>query len=134
MHTLPPALLRRLLYLLLVPMLGVGLFAAAAPQEADAQTPGLPPVGTDFAAAGPFQVTVQNDAEHTYYSPTALGQGGIDHPIVLWGNGTGTSPSVYDGFLRHLASHGFVVAAANTSNAGSGNEMLAGLELPEVKN
>ena len=119
--------LRSLLYLLLIPMLGVGLFVAV-PREADAQAPGLPSVGTNFAAAGPFQVTVQNDAEHTYYSPSTLGQGGIDHPIVLWGNGTGTSPSVYDGFLRHLASHGFVVAAANTSNAGSGNEMLAGLD------
>ena len=127
MDTLPSTLLRRLLYLLLVPVLGVGLFVAA-PGEADAQSPGLPPVGTDFAAAGPFQVTVQNDPAHTYYSPTALGQGGIDHPIVLWGNGTGTTPAVYDGFLRHLASHGFVVAAANTSNAGSGNEMLAGLD------
>ena len=132
MHT-PPTLtltrtpLRRLLYLLLVSVLGAGLFAAV-PREADAQAPGLPPVGTDFAATGPFQVTVQNDSAHTYYSPTTLGQGGIDHPIVLWGNGTGASPSTYDGFLRHLASHGFVVAAANTTNAGSGNEMLAGLD------
>ncbi len=119
--------LRHLLYLLLVSVLGAALFAAT-PEEADAQAPGLPSVGDDFAATGPFQVTVQNDTAHTYYSPSTLGQGGIDHPIVLWGNGTGTSPSVYDGFLRHLASHGFVVAAANTSNAGSGNEMLAGLD------
>jgi hypothetical protein len=38
------------------------------------------------------------------------------------------TPSAYDGLLRHLASHGFIVAAANTTNAGSGQEMLAGLD------
>jgi hypothetical protein len=47
--------------------------------------------------------------------------------VILWGNGTFTTPSIYDGLLRHLASHGFIVAAANTSNAGSGQEMLQGL-------
>jgi hypothetical protein len=47
---------------------------------------------------------------------------------VLWGNGTGANPQNYTGLLGHLASHGFVVAAANTANAGSGNEMLAGLD------
>jgi hypothetical protein len=118
---------RRLVHLLLALVLGAGLFAAV-PRGADAQSPGLPPVGTNFDATGPFPVTVQQASAHTYYSPTTLGQGGIDHPIILWGNGTGASPSTYDAFLRHLASHGFVVAAANTANAGSGDEMLAGLD------
>jgi hypothetical protein len=117
----------RLHHLLLALALAVGLFALV-PGGAGAQSPGLPPVGTNFAAPGPYAVTVQNDAAHTYYSPATLGEGGVDHPIILWGNGTGTTPPVYDGLLRHFASHGFVVAAANTSNAGSGNEMLAGLD------
>src|ERR687894_1974916 len=104
MDTTPsPTRLRGLLSLLLAPVLAVGLFTAV-PRGAEAQTPGLPPV-TDFAATGPFAVTVQTDAEHTYYSPATLGQGGIDHPIILWGNGTSASPSTYDGLLRHLASH-----------------------------
>ena len=117
----------RLHHLLLALAMAAGLFALV-PGGADAQAPGLPPVGTNFAAPGPYAVTVQNDAAHTYYSPATLGEGGVDHPIILWGNGTGTTPPVYDGLLRHFASHGFVVAAANTSNAGSGNEMLAGLD------
>jgi pimeloyl-ACP methyl ester carboxylesterase len=65
---------------------------------------------------------------HTYYFPTDLGPGGIDHPVVLWGNGTFLNPTHYDALLRHFASHGFIVAAANTSNAGSGQEMLGGLD------
>jgi len=45
-------------------------------------------------------------------------------PIVLWGNGTGVTPADYAGMLNQLASHGFVVAAANTTNAGTAVEML----------
>lgn len=49
-------------------------------------------------------------------------------PLILWGNGTGTGPSAYSRGLSHWASHGFVVAAANTASAGSGDEMLACIE------
>lgn len=59
--------------------------------------------------------------------PARLG-GCRAHPVVLWGNGTGSTPSTYAGLLRHLASHGFIVAAAGTGSAGSGREMLAGLD------
>ena len=48
--------------------------------------------------------------------------------MILWGNGTFVNPSHYDAYLRHFASMGFIVAAANTTNAGSGHEMLAGLD------
>ena len=45
------------------------------------------------------------------------------HPIVIWGNGTYTSPASYRGMLEHWASHGMVVVAAMTPNAGTGREM-----------
>ncbi|HEY8524525.1 MAG TPA: hypothetical protein VIL48_06160 [Acidimicrobiales bacterium] len=97
----------------------------AAPAQAG---PCTPPATTDYGATGPFPVTVQTDSEHTYYSPANLGSNGCSrHPVIIWGNGTFTTPSFYDGLLRHLASHGFIVAAANTSNAGTGQEMLQGL-------
>lgn len=116
--------------LLAATLVGAGLIVAApAPaQAAQAQAAGCPSVGTNFAGTGPFSVTTQSTSTNTFYSPTNLGSNGCTtHPVILWGNGTGTSPSVYDAFLRHLASHGFIVAAANTSNAGSGQEMLQGL-------
>ena len=47
------------------------------------------------------------------------------------GNGTGTTPRVYDGLLRHLASHGFVVMAANTPQAYSGAEFYV-VEVTDV--
>jgi hypothetical protein len=109
-------------------VLAVGTLLPMTSSAVDAQAAGCPAVGTNFAGTGLFAVTVQTESANTYYSPTNLGSNGCTrHPVILWGNGTFTSVSVYDALLRHLASHGFIVAAANTSNAGSGNEMLQGL-------
>jgi hypothetical protein len=108
---------------LLLALLGWG----GGPASAQAFTC-TPPATSNYGATGPYQVTVQNDSAHTYYSPSNLGsQYCTRHPVIIWGNGTFTSPAWYDGLLRHFASHGFIVAAANTSNAGTGQEMLQGL-------
>jgi hypothetical protein len=121
-------LARRTLRLLLVPVIVLVSTVALVAAPSDAQASGCPTVGSNFAGTGPFPVTTQSDSTNTFYSPTNLGSNGCTtHPVILWGNGTFTAVSAYDGLLRHLASHGFIVAAANTSNAGSGNEMLQGL-------
>ncbi|GAA4540724.1 poly(ethylene terephthalate) hydrolase family protein [Amycolatopsis samaneae] len=97
-----------------------------APAAAASQA-GFPPVDGHWADPGPFPVTTEAlDAAHTVYRPTILGENGLKHPVIVWGNGTGATPPVYGALLRHLASHGFVVAAADTINAGSGREMLDG--------
>ena len=83
----------------------------------------FPPV-TDFGAAGPFAVTEDNattipslgTAACTIYRPTTLGQGGVQHPIVIWVNGTGTPTEiVYEWLFKQWASHGFIVAARDNS-------------------
>ncbi|MEU3621856.1 acetylxylan esterase [Amycolatopsis coloradensis] len=80
-------------------------------------------IADQWSKPGPFEVTVEAlDDTHTVYRPSRLEK----HPVILWGNGTGANPGIYDGLLRHLASHGFVVAATDTPNAGSGKEILAG--------
>jgi hypothetical protein len=84
---------------------------------------------SDFAAPGPFTTTsAAQGPACTIFRPEPLGEEGRKHPIILWGNGTGANPQIYGGVLTHWASHGFIVAAANTSNAGTGNEMLACLD------
>jgi hypothetical protein len=87
----------------------------------------FPPVAS-FSEPGPFATTQHAMGDCTVHRPTALGQGGVTHPVVLWGNGTTAAPFIYAGLLSHLASHGFIVAAANTSNAGDGSQMLACLD------
>ncbi|MCA9665574.1 MAG: hypothetical protein KC503_08295 [Myxococcales bacterium] len=105
----------------------------ATPQP-DATSPdksAAPPATTNFAAAGPFKSASEanvgpgNDFSVTY--PTPLGQGGVKHPIITWGNGTGTPTFVYGALLAHLATHGFVVVATNSVQTGSGKEMLDGV-------
>jgi len=86
------------------------------------------PAVTDFAAPGPFATEQGTGGDCTIFRPSNLGEGGVAHPIILWGNGTGTSPTTYQAVLEHWASHGFIVAAANTPNAGTGVEMLACLD------
>lgn len=85
---------------------------------------GFPSV-SDFSRSGSFSTTSGNEGPScTIFRPRTLGENGVRHPIILWGNGTGSSPSTYSALLTHWASHGFVVAAARTSNAGSGEEMI----------
>jgi hypothetical protein len=83
------------------------------------------PSVSDFSRSGSFSTTSGNAGPScTIYRPRTLGEEGRRHPIIIWGNGTGASPSTYDSLLTHWASQGFVVAAARTSNAGSGDEMI----------
>ena len=83
------------------------------------------PSVSDFSSSGSFSTTSANEGPNcTIFRPRTLGESGRRHPIILWGNGTGSSPSGYSGLLTHWASHGFVVAAARTSNAGDGTEMI----------
>jgi hypothetical protein len=93
----------------------------------------FPPV-TSFSNPGPFTTTVDRPTSCTIFRPETLGQGGVTHPVILWGNGTTATPSTYSGLLTHLASHGFIVAAANTSNAGNGSQMLDCLTLVTTQN
>ena len=96
--------------------------------EVESQASGVFPPVTSFSERGPFETTQHALSDCTIYRPATLGQGGVTHPVIIWGNGTFSVPVFYTGVLTHLASHGFIVAAANTSNAGSGKEMIACLD------
>ena len=76
-------------------------------------------VGADGGAAPMF----------TLFRPMDLRQGGLCHPVITWGNGTGSNPSLYRVLLNHLASHGFVVIASNSPNVAQGDPppMVAGV-------
>jgi pimeloyl-ACP methyl ester carboxylesterase len=86
------------------------------------------PVGIDarWSEPGPSAVKVEVLAGYTLYYPAALSG---RRPVVVWGNGTFAVPVIYSGLLRHLASYGFIVAAANTPFSGTGLEMRAGIDL-----
>lgn len=91
----------------------------------------LPPV-TDYTADGPFgPATVVTgsgpDGNYTMFKPANLGENGFKHPPTTWGNGITTMPSYYDGLLKTVASHGFVVIASNSTNV-TAQLMTTGLD------
>lgn len=63
---------------------------------------------------------------YTVWYPTNLGAGGVDHPIITWGNGTGSPSTDYQQILTHIASWGAVVISTDSMTTGYGTEMLAG--------
>jgi hypothetical protein len=94
----------------------------------------FPPV-SDFSKAGPFATTSgPGGTTCTITRPNPLGAQGRIHPVIIWGNGTGASPATYQQVHTHWASHGFIVAAANTSSAGNGTAMLACLDYVIAQN
>lgn len=88
------------------------------------------PVEATYAVRGPHEVATDTiaDADGRTYEllfPADLSVG-APHPIVTWGNGSAAVPSQYAGLLHQLASWGMVVIASTTTEAGTGDEMLAG--------
>ena len=55
------------------------------------------------------------------------------HAVVIWGPGGGTAPSAYEGMIRRLASHGFVVLALSSS-PGNGSKAIAAMDWLDDQN
>lgn len=85
-----------------------------------------PPAGdwpaADPAKPGPFMTTTENEVgpgmAYTMVRPRDLMR---RHPVITWGNGTGTTPPTYRALLELYASHGFIVIASNSMNVAQGN-------------
>jgi hypothetical protein len=82
----------------------------------------LPPT-EDYGAPGPFSDAdmiqgVGPNKNYTLFRPMAsLGRDGFKHPIAVWGNGILTTPDQYKSTLTLVATHGFVIAACNDTQA-----------------
>jgi pimeloyl-ACP methyl ester carboxylesterase len=89
------------------------------------------PASKPYDTVGPAAVHGYTGERCTVFRPIELKPGA---KVILWGNGTGTQPVDYSVLLQQLASYGFVVAAANTPNAGSGVDMLGCLDWLTAEN
>ena len=97
---------------------------ASAGTAADSGTPAsasptLPAVDNP-GGPGPFQARYITTApgldSHGLFVPSEQGSNGMN-PVVVWTCGNGGSISFYQGFLDHLASHGFFVVADKRSTS-----------------
>lgn len=118
--------LRRTVLAAAVGVLAAGVLAPNAQAAAGAGGPAVSSVDPRWAAPGPFEVAVDAGDGHTFYRPAVLGDRSGGYPVIVWGNGTGATPAAYDELLRHWASFGFIVAAADTPFANDGKAMLDG--------
>ncbi len=89
----------------------------------------------DPAVAGPFAVATDEEVgpqagaaeedgtvpRFTMFRPENMDESGLCHPVITWGNGTGSTPDMYGTLLRHFASHGFVVIGSNSTNVAQGD-------------
>jgi Chlorophyllase enzyme len=89
----------------------------------------------DPSMEGPFEVATDEEVgpeagepeedgtvpRFTVFRPENMEESGLCHPVITWGNGTGSTPNLYGGLLRHLASHGFVVVGSNSTNVSRGD-------------
>lgn len=55
------------------------------------------------------------------------------HAVVIWGPGGGTAPGAYEGIIRRLASHGFVVLALSSS-PGDGSKAITAMNWLDEQN
>ncbi len=116
-------------------------------QGGSVSTPGGCTVGpwpaADPAAKGPYETVTENEVgpeageaedgvvpKFTLFRPKELSPNGLCHPVITWGNGTGSTPNLYGSLLNLFASHGFVVIASNSKNVARGNPrpMVVGVE------
>lgn len=86
-----------------------------------------------YEARGPYKVKQLQAGPGCYFFRPEKSEP-FPSPVILWGNGTNTMVVRYAPMVSQWASHGFIVAAAMTGNAGSGEEMLGCLDFLEKEN
>jgi hypothetical protein len=97
--------------------------------------PGFPQLPRVDSTDGPGPFTAVTKVKNTppggwLIYPTELGEGGMKHPIFLFGPGGGTTPDTYETSGMHwdrYASYGFVIYVLPRST-GDGAAMKAGLD------
>jgi len=82
------------------------------------------PIDDRYAGNGPFATSSESVTGFKIFHPTNMVG---NHPIITWGNGTAAPTFMYQPFLNHLASWGFVVIASNSTMTQSGQEMIDGI-------
>lgn len=104
-------------------LLSAGVMATTPPGGGD----GFSNLYSRAASDGACTVTRTSVGGSTFYVPRDRNNSSAKFNILVWGNGTGGTSSTYRSMLETVASQCILVAAANTSNAGTGAEMETAL-------
>lgn len=61
--------------------------------------------------------------------PSELEKDDKNAPVVLWANGTGGKSELYNSFLTHLSSWGFITVVTDDENSRTGESLNAAIDL-----
>jgi hypothetical protein len=78
-----------------------------------------------YSNTGSYSVATTSASGYTIYYPKNIATANTKFPVITWGNGTFASTFLYGSLLQHLASHGFIVIATDSTMNQSGSDMLA---------
>ena len=70
---------------------------------------------------------------YTVFYPGCMPEG-QKFPLITWGNGTCAMPEGYGALLRYVASHGYIVVAANSLQTGAGTQMRKAIDFMFAEN
>jgi hypothetical protein len=88
----------------------------------------------DPEASAELQMTMDLDFSlYTVFYPGVMPEG-EKFPVITWGNGTCAMPEGYGGLLRYVASHGYIVVAANSRWVGSNTGMRTAIDFIFAEN
>lgn len=95
----------------------------------------IPSFGADPVGSADLMDTHDLDWQlYTVFYPGVMPEG-EKFPLITWGNGTCAMPEGYGPLLRQVASHGYIVVAANSRSAGSaGQPMIKALDFMFAEN
>jgi hypothetical protein len=109
--------------------------ASAGAGGADAGGPKLLPA-MDVTMDGPYTPMVDMNADGGaawIFRPSELGKDGVKHPFLVWGCGSSSTPTNYMFHMSRIASHGFVVYAADSASV-TGALLTRGLDFMFAEN
>lgn len=88
----------------------------------------------------PEKITVVK-SEYTYnsvkqivYYPDNIKSVNKSYPAIVWANGTGCPPSMYDGLLKRIAEGGYIVVANSETMAADGTDQRASIDFIFAQN
>jgi hypothetical protein len=88
----------------------------------------IPSFGADPKGSADLMDTHDLDfALFTVFYPGCMPEG-EKFPVITWGNGTCAMPEGYGPLLRYVASHGYIVVAANSRAVAGGVPMTLGID------
>ncbi len=75
-----------------------------------------------------------NSVKQIVYYPDSIKSSSKTYPAIVWANGTGCPPSMYDGLLKKIAEGGYIVIANSETMAADGTAQRASIDFIFAQN